>query len=85
MLNQVIFYFLSIKLSRSDNSGHEFGGLTRVVFYILFLIDFFFNFILQNWADWGLEFVIYFYLFSMGLSRFYELGWKFDMLTQVAF
>jgi hypothetical protein len=59
MLNQVIFYFLSIKLSRSDNSGHEFGGLTRVVFYILFLIDFFLisSFKIELIGDWNLLFI----------------------------
>ena len=30
-----------MRLSRSHDLGHEFGGLTLVVFYVLFIIDFF--------------------------------------------
>ena len=32
-----------MRLFRPDDPGHEFDGLTRIIFYIVFLIDFFFN------------------------------------------
>jgi len=39
----LFFNFLCMRLSRSDDPGHRFRGTTWVVFYTLFLIDFFFN------------------------------------------
>jgi len=69
----------------SHDLVYGFERLTRVIFYIYFLIDFFFNFILQHWADWKLKFVICFDLLFMGLSQSYDPSYKFDKLTWVVF
>jgi len=37
------FFFLSFyEVTRSYDSDHGFGGMTCVIFYVIFLIDFFF-------------------------------------------
>jgi hypothetical protein len=63
------FYFISMGLSQSYDPSCKFDRLTRVVFLgHFFNWVFFFNFILQHWVDWKLDFIICFNLFSMGLS-----------------
>jgi len=54
-------------------------------FLCFFLIDFFFNLMLQHWADWTSKFIICFSLLFMRLSRSYDPSRRLDMLTQVAF
>jgi len=49
-----------------------------------FLIDnFFFNLIFQHWVDRQLYFMIYFGLFFMRLSQFYDSSREFGGLTQL--
>ena len=55
--------------------------MTRVIFFVLFLIVFFFNFILYYWIDWELGFIIYFDLLYMKLSWSYDLGYGFGRLA----
>jgi hypothetical protein len=50
-----------------------------------FLSFFFFNFIIQYWVEWELDFIIYFGLRFMKLSRSHESGHGFGRLTHVFF
>lgn len=60
----------------------EFGWLTYFVeyYFILFLIDCFFNFIILCWVCFKLNFD-FFYLFFIGLFRSHDLTCIFDILT----
>jgi hypothetical protein len=50
----------------------------------MFLIDFFFNFIIQHSVSWELDnLLIYFDLLYMGFSWSYDLGCEFGRLTLV--
>ena len=58
--------------------------LTRVdssFFFCHFIIDFFYNFILQYWVDWSID--IFFNLFSIKLSWSHDPSYKFCMLIWV--
>jgi hypothetical protein len=43
----------------------------------------FFNFIFWYLVGWELDFVTFFYLLSIGLSRYYDLGHEFGRLAHV--
>jgi len=49
--------------------------------FFLFLFNFIFNLILQYCVDWELRSIIYFYLFSIGLSQSYNLSNMLSWLT----
>jgi hypothetical protein len=58
-----------MRLFRSNDLNHKFGWLIRVDsggFFMSFLIDFFFIFIIQYQIDWELNFIVYFNFFSCG-------------------
>ena len=80
-----IIYFISLMdLSLSYDLSHKFGGLTYVDWvFLLFFIDFFY-FIIQL-VEWDLNIIIYFDLFSMGLSQSYNLSHGCDGFTRVIF
>jgi hypothetical protein len=80
-----IIYFISLMdLSLSYDLSHKFSGLTYVDWvFLLFFIDFFY-FILQL-VEWDLNIIIYFDLFSMGLSQSYNLSHGCDGFTRVIF
>jgi hypothetical protein len=63
-----LFRFAFMGLSRSYDLSCKFNMLTQVIFLGPFLIDFFFNFILQYGVDWELGLIIYFDLLFLGLS-----------------
>ena len=48
--------------------------MTQVIFCVIFLIDFFFNFIIQYWVGWKLSFIIYFDFLSIEISWSYDQG-----------
>jgi hypothetical protein len=52
-------------------------------FFFNFVNWCFFNFIFQHWVDYELDLIIYFCLFSMRLSRSYDLDHMFCKLTRV--
>jgi hypothetical protein len=53
--------------------------------YLSYFLIYFFNLILQHWANWRLKFVISFDLLSVELSRSYDPSREFDWLTRVIF
>ena len=53
------------------------------IFFYLFIIDIFFNFIIQYWVDCELNFMIYFGLLFIRLSWFYDSGRVFCELSRV--
>jgi len=59
-----IFDLFSMNLSWSYNQSHEFNKLTKISFFTVFQIDFFYS-ILQYWTGWKLSFIIFFDLFFM--------------------
>jgi hypothetical protein len=75
-----------MRLSQSDDQGHEFRGLTRVVIYVLLFIDLFFNqiFLITSF-NIGLIGDYNSYFLSMRLFRSYDWSRGFDMLTQIIF
>ena len=65
ILNFIIYFnLLYMGLSWSHDSCREFCRITMLtrVFFVLFLIEYiyFFNFILQKWIDWELNFIFCF-------------------------
>jgi hypothetical protein len=72
-----------MNLSSYHDLDHEFGGLTRVVFFFYPFNQFFFNFIFQYYIDLGLNFIICFNLISIELSRSHDLDRRFGRLTRV--
>jgi len=63
--------------------NHGFDKLTLLAFLGFFFNLFIFNFIFQYWVDWKLGFIIFFNLFSIGLSWSHNPDHIFDMLTRV--
>ena len=60
----ICFSLHSMRLSSSHDSSHVFGGLILVdssFFFVSFLIEFF-QYYLQHWIDWELNFIIYWVL-----------------------
>jgi hypothetical protein len=69
---------LYMRLSWSHDLSHEVCGLTRLtrVFF-----NYFFNFILQHWIDWELNFIIFFQFAFYRVTLVSSPG--FDSLTRV--
>ena len=57
--------------------------LVNLSWFSFFELIFFFNFILQYWIDWELNFITYFNLFYIELFQSYDPGYSFDRLTWV--
>ena len=82
----IFFALFSMRLSMSHDSSHKFDRLTRVdqcCFLYLFLIDSFFNFIIQHCVDWESSFIIYFNLLYNRLLQSHDPSREFNMLTWV--
>jgi hypothetical protein len=73
-----IFNLFSIVLSWSHDLDGGFDKLTRVNLGHFFNWFFFSSFILQYWVYWELSFIIYFNLFSIGLS-----WWSHDLIYKL--
>jgi hypothetical protein len=70
-----LFYLLSIVLFQPHDTWIVLNELTRVnsvCILCLFLIDFFYNFIIQHWIGWDMSFIIYFNLYFTRISWFHD-------------
>jgi hypothetical protein len=77
------FYLLSMNLSESHDSGHQFHmlpGLTRVIFLAIFFIDLF-SISSFNIELLGIKFCNFFYLLSKRLFGSHDPNYGFDKLT----
>ena len=63
---------------------YKLAKLTRVIF-ILFLIIFFLNFILQHWVYYGLGFIIVFFMFFLGIIKVLWLRSRVFQVSHINF
>ena len=84
------WFFFQFYYSILDRLGIKFYNLFLFTFYEDILVSWpiklffiFFNFNFQYWFDWELDFIIYFDLLSMKLSKSHNSNHKFNMLTQI--
>ena len=75
-----MFYLLFIGLFQPHDTWIVLNKLTwvnSVCILCLFLIEIFYNFIIQPWIGWDLSFMIYFNLYFTRISWFHDQGCGF--------